>query len=191
MRHAFTVVEELDAPLAVSVAAYLDCEHYVYLHRSLTDSVEILKVDGLKVTVRQTWKALGLKLGHDKTGEYFPPSEFRIYDVKPAPWWFPSIHHFVDVKTRLRLTAVPERDATLMTFDVDLDMAFFIWPLRGFMQRLIEKLHAQQNAEDMAMIKRREKLVGRAHLLAVYLKDHHFCYHKDEFLKHFGRPAGA
>ena len=191
VKHRFTVVDELDCSVAVSVAAYLDCEHYVFLHRSLTDSVELVKVDGLKVTVRQSWKAFGLKLGHDKTGEYVPPAEFLIYDVVPAPRWFPSVHHVMDIKTRLRYTPVAGRDATLMTFDVELDLPFFLWPLRGFLQRLVERLHAQQIVEDMDMIKRREKLVGRENLLAVYLKDHHFCYHKDEFLKHFGRKKAA
>jgi len=191
MKHSFSVVEELDCSLAISVAAYLDCEHYVFLHRSLTDSVDIVKVDGFKVTVRQSWKGLGLKLGHVKTGEYVPPGEFLIYDVKPSPAWFPSIHHVLDIKTRLRYVALPERDATKMIFDVELDMPFWLWPLRGTFQRLVEKLHAQQVAEDMAMISRRERLYGRENLLAVYLKDHHFCYHKDEFMKHFGRPATA
>jgi hypothetical protein len=188
MKHRFTVVDELDCSVAVSVAAYLDCEHYVYLHRSLTDSVEVVKVEGFKVTVRQSWKALGLKLGHDKTGEYVPPAEFLIYDVVPAPRWFPSVHHVMDIKTRLRFTPAAG-DKTLMTFDVELDLPFFLWPLRGFLQGLVEKLHAQQVAEDMEMIAYREKLVGRENLLAVYLKDHHFCYHKDEFLKHFGRKV--
>jgi len=191
MKFCFSVVQELDCSLAVSVAAYLDCEHYIFLHKSLTDSVEIVKVDGFKITVHQSWKAFGLKLGHAKTGEYVPPAEFLIYDVKPVPRWFPSIHHVVDMKTRLRYAAVPERDSTLMRFDVELDIPFWLWPMRRFLQRLIEKLHAQQVLEDMVMIKRREKLVGRKNLLAVYLKDHHFCYHKDEFLKHFGAGAGA
>lgn len=186
MKHRFTVVAELDCPLPVAVAAYLDCEHYLFLHRSLTDSLEIVKVDGLKVTVRQSWKALGLKLGHDKTGEYLPPAEFRIYDVVPAPRWFPSVHHVVDVATRLRYAAVPERDATLMTFEVELGLPIWLWPLRGLLQRLIERMHAAQNAEDLAMIKRRERLIGRKNLLSAYLRDHHFCYHKDEFVRHFG-----
>ena len=189
MKHAFSVVEELDCPLPVAVAAYLDCEHFLFLHRSLTDSLEVVKVDGFKITVRQSWKAFGLKLGHDKTGEYFPPAEFRIYDVIPSPRWFPSVHHLIDITTRLRYAAVPERDATMMTFDVVLDMPFWLWPLRGFLQRLIERMHSAQNAEDLAMIKRREKSVGRENLLNVYLRDHHFCYHKDAFVKHFGKDT--
>lgn len=186
MRHSFTVVEELDCPLAVAVAAYLDCEHYLHLHRGLTDSLEILEADGFKIRVRQSWKALGLKLGHEKTGEYVPPAEFLIYDVLPSPRWLPSIHHLVGIRTRLRYEAVSGRDATRMTFDVDLDMPFWLAPARRFLQGLIERLHAAQNAEDMAMIKRRERLFGRENLLAAYLRPGHFCYHKDEFLRRFG-----
>ena len=37
MKHRFLVTEFLDAPLPVVVAAYLDCEHYVYLHRALSE----------------------------------------------------------------------------------------------------------------------------------------------------------
>jgi hypothetical protein len=189
VRHSFRVVEELDCPLAVAVAAYLDCEHYLYLHRSLTDSLEIVRAEGFRITVRQSWKALGLRLGHEKTGEYVPPAEFLIYDVVPSPRWIPSVHHLVDIRTRLRYEAVPERDATRMIFDVDLGLPFWLWPLRGFLQRLIERLHAAQNAEDLAMIKRRESLVGRANLLAAYLRPGHFCYHKDEFVRRFAPVA--
>lgn len=189
MKHRFTVVQELDCPVAVSVAAYLDCEHYIFLHRSLTDDVKVIKVDGLKVTVRQAWKAFGLRLGHYKTNEYVPPGEFLIYDVKPAPFWFPSLHHVMEIKTRIRYDPIKERDSSLMTFETELDLPFWLWPLRGVLQRLVEKLHAQQVLEDMVMIKRREGLFGRGNMTA-YLAEHHFCYHKDEFLKHFGRAAG-
>jgi hypothetical protein len=188
MRHSFSVVEEMDAPIPVLVAAYLDCEHYVYLHRSLTDNVEVVAAEGFKVTVRQTWKAWGLTLGHYKTGQWVPPAEFLVYDVKPYPSWFPSPHHFMGLATRLRYTPSGNGDRTMMTFDVDLDLPFFLWPFRFVLQRLIEKMHAQQNDEDMAMIRRREKLYGRGNISS-YLAKHHFCYHKDEFTRLFGPQA--
>lgn len=182
MIHRFTVVEELDCPVKVAVAAYLDCEHYLYLHKSLTDRLEVVKVDGRKVTVKQGWKWLGVPIDHYKTGEFVPPAEFLLYDVKPALSWLPSP---VALKTRVRYDPVPERDACTMTFEVELDLAWFLWPLRFRFQTAIEAMHAQQNAEDMAMIKRREKLFGRGNI-AHYLADGHFCYHKDEFVKLYG-----
>jgi hypothetical protein len=188
MNHRFTVRGELDAPLHVVVAAYLDCEHYVHLHRSLTDRVEVVGHEGRTITVRQTWKWLGLKLGHLKSGTYVPPAEFRIDRVRPSPWWFPSIHHLVSIETRLVYAENRERDSTEFVFEVSLDLPFWLYPLRGALQRLIERMHEVQNDEDMALIKRRERLFGRGNA-APYLAEHHFMYHKDDYLRHFGEAA--
>lgn len=186
MKHRFTMRGEMDGPVAVHVAAYLDCEHYVFLHRDLTDSVEVVAHEGLKVTVRQSWKAFGLTLGHYKTGTYVPPSEFHLEDVRPSPWWFPSIHHLVGIETHLAYSPVPGRDATAFRFDVELTMPFWLYPLRGFLETLIGRLHDRQIDEDLAMIKRRERLFGRGNI-AAYLADRQFLYHKETFLKHYGR----
>jgi hypothetical protein len=188
MKHRFTVTGNLDAPVAVTVAAYLDCEHYIYLHKSLTDSLEIMGVKGRVITVRQSWKWFGLRLGHIKDCEYIPPCEFKISNVLPSPRWFPSIHHFISIYTYLAYIENKKTDSTDFSFDVELDMPFWLFPLRGFMQRLIEKMHDQQNAEDMALIKRREKLFGRGNITP-YLAEHHFMYHKDDYLKHFGQAG--
>lgn len=190
MKHKFTVTGNLDAPLAVTVAAYLDCEHYIYLHKSLTDSLEILGVEGRTITVRQSWKWFGLRLGHTKDCEYIPPCDFKIDRVLPSPRWFPSIHHFISISTYLAYTENKRTDSTDFRFDVELDMPVWLYPLRGPMQRLIEKMHDQQNAEDMALIKRREKLFGRGNI-SPYLAEQHFMYHKDDFIKHFGKVARA
>jgi hypothetical protein len=179
---------EMDAPIHVNVAAYLDCEHYIFLHRGLTDSVEVVAHEGLKVTVRQSWKALGLELGHFKTGTYIPPSEFHIEDVRPSPWWIPSIHHVVGIETHLKYWPIPERDSTGFSFDVELDLPFWLYPFRKRLEALISRLHDQQVEEDIAMIKRRERLFGRGNI-SIYLADHQFLYHKKEFLEHYGKAG--
>ena len=33
MIHKFSLTYELDAPIAIAVAAYLDSEHYIFLHK--------------------------------------------------------------------------------------------------------------------------------------------------------------
>ena len=190
MKHAFTVYDELDTPVSIAVAAYLDCEHYLFLHGKLSDRLEIVRREGFKITVRQTVSWLGLTFGHVKTGEYVPPAEFLIYDVVPSPWWRPSIHHVLGIRTRLRYTENAERKSTLMRFDVELDMPFWLYPFRKYLQKVVEELHQRQNDEDMAMIKRRARLYGRENN-AVYLAEHHFCYHKDAYIKHFGKPVSA
>ena len=184
MKHSFSMFGELDAPPRVTVAAYLDCEHYVFLHRALTDSVEVVHQEGFQVTVRQSWEAFGLKLGHLKDGTFIPPFEFHLENVRPEPYWIPSIHHFVGITTHLTYFDLKERDATGFRFDVTLDLPFWLYPVRTILQRLIEKMHDQQNFEDMAMIKRRERLFGRGNT-AAYVAEHQFLYHKDAYLKHF------
>lgn len=188
MKHSFTVVEELDTIVPIAVGAYLDCEHYLHLHRSITDSLEIIKHEGRVVEVRQSWKWLGLRLGHTKRGEYIPPAEFKVTEVKPYPFWIPSIHHFVGIYTHIKYTAHPERNTTVMTFYVELDLPFWMWPLRKRMQTLIERMHERQNIEDMVCIKRRAKLFGRENYSA-YLADHQFLYHKDDYVAHFGQKS--
>jgi hypothetical protein len=140
--------------------------------------------------VRQTWKELGLKLGHIKHGTYVPPAEFLIDHVTPSPWWLPSVHHFMGIRTRLRYFDNKPRDSTGFVFDVELELPFWLWPLRRFMQQLVERMHDVQNMEDMVLIKRRERLFGRGDATD-YLADHHFMYHKDDYLKHFGPTRGA
>lgn len=185
MKHKFQVVDELDTTVAIAVGAYLDCEHYLFLHKSITGDLDIVKIEGRKITVRQTWKWYGLTLGHYKSGEYFPPARFIINDVKPAPWWVPSVHHFLSITTDLKYEEIPERKSTRMVFDVELDMPFWMFPLRGYLQRLVEKMHAAQNDEDMACIKRRARLFGRENNSA-YLAQGQFLYHKDDYVACFG-----
>ncbi len=188
MKHSFTVVEELDTTVAIAVGAYLDCEHYMFLHKNLSGTVEIAKVEGRKVTVKQGWKWMGMQMGHFKTGEYVPPARFLIYDVVPANKWIPSIHHLIGIKTDLRYKTHPERNTCMMTFDVELTMPFFLYPFRKILQRMIEKMHAQQNAEDMACLKYRAAMFGRENNSA-YLAPHQFLYHKDDYARSFGQQS--
>lgn len=191
MKHRFRVEQVQDVPVAVSIAAYLDCEHYLHLHKGITGDLEILRVEGRKVTVRQTWKWFGLTMGHTKSGEYFPPARFVITDVKPSPWWVPSIHHVLGMTTDLRYepVAAPQGECSHMIFDVELEMPFWLWPLRGFLQGLVERMHAQQVQEDLDALKRRAKLFGRGNI-AAYLAPGQFLYHKDDFVKHFSPQRG-
>jgi hypothetical protein len=189
VKHSFSVFGELDAPTRVTVAVYLDCEHYVFLHQALSNQVEVLEHEGYRVTVRQDWRALGLTLGHIKDGTYIPPYEFHIENVRPSPRWVPSIHHFIGITTHLTYWDIAERDSTGFRFDVALDLPFWLYPFRRSLQRLIEKMHEQKNVEDMALIKRRERLFGRGNI-AAYLAEHQFLYHKDAYVRHFApRPA--
>lgn len=186
MKYQFSVTQEQDGPMAVVVGAFLDCEHYVFLHRKMMDQYEILEQDGLKSRVRQRLKLFGfLRMNQVFTLEYFPPGHFRSYDLVPVPWWIPSIHHFVHSVVDVYYTPHPTRDTTMMKFEVAMDIPFWLWPLRGVLRRMMEVMHFVKDQEDLDAIKAREKIYGRGNI-SYYLAEHQLMLNKDEYIKHFG-----
>ena len=187
MKHRFTLEYEIDTPVAIAVAAYLDAEHYVFLHRKYSDTYEVLSHDpqSRKIVIRESWCLFGLRIGQICTTEYVPPAEFRNYDIRPNPWWLPSIHHVMRTSTRLVYTEIPERNSTLSTLEVELDMPFWLYPFRRWIQKAIERLKIEKDEQDIDMIKRRGRLFGRENN-SVYLAEHQFLLHKEDYLRHFG-----
>ncbi len=188
MKYKFQLVYELDCPLHIAVVTYLDAEHYIFLHRKYTDEYVVTKREPLKTTIRQSWKLGGITLGYTSVGEYRPPNQFLNYGIKPDPRWIPSFWHLVDITTHLIYTEIPGTDRTLSTLNVEVDLPFFLWPLRKRMRQRIERLKIEKDDEDIVMIKRREKIYGRGNL-AGYLHDGQFLLYKDAFVEHFGHHA--
>ena len=188
MKHKFSLVYELDCPVAIAVATYLDAEHYVFLHRKYATHYEILDTAPHKVKYRITWHFLGFRIGQVGWAEYAPPADFLNYAVKPDPWWFPSIHHICRINTHLKYTPVEGKNATLSTLDVEVDMPFWLWPMRHRIQRAIERLKKEKDWEDVEMIEYRAKLFGRENNNA-YLREDQFLLHKDDYVKHFGKNS--
>ncbi|MBI3544176.1 MAG: hypothetical protein HY075_12975 [Deltaproteobacteria bacterium] len=189
MKHRFRVVEEQDCTVAVAIGAYLDCEHYVHLHRSIMTKLSIDKVEGRKVTWRQGLRWLGfLKITQTFVMEYFPPGHFKSYDMKAYPRWLPQFHHFVKTVMDVRYTKHPQRDATVMTFDCEMDMPFFLWPFRNVFQGIVEKMHHLKDQEDLDMIHRRDKFFGRGNINS-YLAEGQFLLFKDDYVAHFAHEA--
>ena len=187
MKYKFTLEYELDTPLAIAVAVYLDAEHYVFLHKKYSDTYEVLRHDlpNRKILIRETWSLLGFRLGQTCMTEYIPPGELLNYDIKPDPWWIPSIHHVMKTTTRLVYTEIPERNSTLSTLEMELDMPFWLYPFRRFIRKAIERLKIEKDQQDIDMIERRAKLFGRENN-SIYLADHQFILHKHDYLRHFG-----
>ena len=116
MRHRFTVEYEIDCPVAIAVAVYLDAEHYVFLHKKYSDTYEVLSYEPAtrKILIRESWELFGLRIGQICMTEYVPPAEFLNYDIEPYPRWLPSAHHVMKARTRLRLHRDPRAQ-----FDVE------------------------------------------------------------------------
>jgi hypothetical protein len=187
MKHRFVLEYEIDCPVAIAVAVYLDAEHYVFLHKKYSDTYEVLRHDlpARKIFIRESWELFGLRIGQTCMTEYIPPATFLNYDVRPYPWWLPSIHHIMKSHTKLVYTEIPERNATLSTLEMELDMPFWLYPLRRWIQKAIERLKIEKDEQDIEMIKRRAALFGRENN-SIYLADHQFILHKEDYLRHFG-----
>lgn len=185
MKYRFSLVYDFDATVAAAVAAYLDAEHYVHLHGKYAANYEILEYDDLKMRARVSWKLGPLRTSQSGFVEYIPPARFLQYGTRPDPVWLPSIHHLLDVRTDLRYYEDETRHRTVSHLDFEIDMPFWLWPFRKFIRSRLERLKIEKDEQDLAMIRRRERLFGRGNIKA-YLASHQFMLCKEHFVEHFG-----
>jgi len=185
MKYRFSLVYDFDATVAEAVAAYLDAEHYSYLHRKYAADYEILEADEHRMRIRGSWSLGWLRAGHSNVVEYVPPARFIQYATRPHPAWLPSIHHLIAVRTDLRYFTDEARQVTISQLDVELDLPFWLWPVRKLLRRQLERLKIEKDEEDIAMLRRRRMLFGDSTLKA-YLARHQFMLFKDQFREHFG-----
>lgn len=188
MRHSFDLIYEVDCTVGEAVAAYLDAEHYLFLHANNLRDYEIDSNAENKVEIKQSWALGWFKFGNTCTTEYRPPNEFLNYDLKPFPAWVPSIHHLIKTRTHLKYNPSEKTDRTVSHLRVDIDMPWFLWPLRHFLQKKLTELKVQKDQEDVDMIHRYREVYGAGNLTP-YLRKTQFMLHKDKFAAHFG--AGA
>jgi hypothetical protein len=190
VKHEFKLIYELDTTVACAVAAYLDAEHYVFLHNKYSPKYEVIKREGRRIKIWQTWNLGKLTVGQSLWTEYDPPARFLNYEVTPFPFWMPTIHHVMKTKTELRYYPTEDGKRTVSDLTVTLDMPFWLYPLRGIIEEKICTLKKEKDQEDVDMILRREKIFGRGNIKS-YLADHQFMLHKDDFVKHFGAEAAG
>jgi len=188
MKHTFKLTYELDTTVGCAVAAYLDCEHYKFLHSKYSPEWEVLDTRGLSIQVRQTWVHSGRRVAQIYWCEYKPPATFLNYEMKSDPWWMPGVHHIMKTRTRLEYTPVADGQRTKSELTVELDMPIWLYPARHLIEKKLCQLKREKDDEDMEMIKRREKIFGRGNIKS-YLADHQFMLYKDQFVKHFGPAA--
>lgn len=188
MEHKFELIYELECTVGEAVAAYLDAEHYMYLHKSYMPEYETLWQDGNKIAIRQAWKKGPIVIGNTCITEYDPPARFLNYDLKPFPYWMPSVHHLIDTWTELRYYPSEDSRRTVSHLTVELTMPWFLWPFRKMVEARLIKLKIEKDQEDVNMIARHQKIAGRGNIRG-YFKRNVFLLHKEEFVKHFAEEA--
>ena len=187
-KHSFKLIYELDTTVACAVAAYLDAEHYVFLHKKYSPIYEAVEKDGRRIRIRQEWNYGKIKVSQYCWTEYDPPARFLNYEVSSSPFWVPSIHHVMKTRTELKYYPTPDGKRTVSDLTVDLEIPNILYPFRNLIEKKMCQLKKEKDQEDMDMIVRREKIFGRGNIRG-YLSDHQFMLHKDDFVKHFGNDA--
>ncbi len=185
MKHRFELLYELDTTVGCAVAAYLDAEHYAFLHSKYSPIYEVLEHAGRTIRIRQTWTFQGLRIGQTCTTEYAPPARFLNYGIAGYPVFLPSVHHVMTTKTELFYYPDATGKKTVSHLVVDLELPRVLSPLLPRIERSMAELKKEKDLEDMEMIFRRERLFGRGNIKG-YLAAHQFMLHKDDFVDFFG-----
>lgn len=189
MIHNFELIYELDCTVGEAVLAYLDAEHYIHLHKDYTSQYRVIKKDGMRIYIEQTWKRAFVTIGNICTTQYNPPSTFLNYDLKPMPRWVPSIHHLIKTRTELKYYPSANKDKTISHLKVQLDFPVTLWFLRKLIQERLKRLKILKDQEDIDMITRQQKIFGRGNLSHI-LRKNIFILHKEEFIKSFDLKTG-
>ncbi|MCB0368477.1 MAG: hypothetical protein KDD45_03310 [Bdellovibrionales bacterium] len=169
--------------LPMVVGAYLDCEHFYYLHKEAIQNCEIIDYSRKKIIWSQVWNFLKIRFGQFITTEYIPPASFRNFEIKAFPKWLPNIHHIINVESQSDFYKWNE-DSTLSVFSVKIHMPFILWPFREVIKYFILKLKILIDLEDVAMLDRKNRLYGKKSIQHFLHKDQ-FILFKEEFQSHF------
>jgi hypothetical protein len=187
VKHRFELVYSMDTTLGCAVAAYLDAEHYAFLHSKYSPQYEVLHRQGRTIRIRQRWTQGHVRIGQTCTTEYAPPARFLNYDIAGVPVWLPSVHHLITTRTELFYYPDATGERTISHLVVDLELPAIFSPLLPKLEQRMTALKQEKDLEDMEMIFRRERLFGRGNIRG-YLADYQFMLHKDDFVRHFGTP---
>lgn len=179
---SFKLCYELDIPFAVAVVTYLDCEHYLYLHKSLSKKAEILSASKNFFEHMEVMEVLGIKFGQIYKVRYLPPGTFHQFDFRPVGKF--GLYSLIKLETILNYYPT-EKGTTLSELIVNLTLPAWIYPFRNLIKKILKKVKIDKDLEDLEMIKRRAHLFGRGDISG-YFKKGQFILFKDSFRENFG-----
>lgn len=179
MKYAFRLVDDdFDYDVLTAVTAYLDCEHYAWLHARNYSHYEILEDGPTTSRIIQHSKYLGITFKQHHFREYLPPSEFKMHSDKP----FPIATHTV---------FTPRADNGVhRTVDVAIDLPILLWPFRRLLEAHLRRYDARVYAEDAEAATRREKYLGKNNWLWAF-RPSQFLLHKDAVMAAFRDQIAA
>lgn len=179
MKYAFRLVDDdFDYDVLTAVTAYLDCEHYAWLHARNYAHYEILEDGPTTSRIIQHSKYLGITFKQHHLREYVPPSEFKMHSDKPFP---------IDTHTVFTPGA---GNGVHRTVDVAIDLPIVLWPFRRLLAAHLRRYDARVYGEDAAAATRREKYLGKNNWLWAF-RPSQFLLHKDAVMAGFRDQIAA
>jgi hypothetical protein len=173
MKYAFRLTDgDFDYDVVTAVTAYLDCEHYAWLHARNYSHYEILEDSATTSRIIQHSKYVGITFKQHHFREYIPPNEFRMRSDKPFPI------HTHTVFTPLADGRVHRK------VDVMMDLPWPLWPFRKLLAAHLRRYDARVYGEDAAAATRREKYLGKNNWMWAF-RPSQFLLHKDAVMQAF------
>lgn len=173
MKYTFMLVDDdFDYDVVTAVTAYLDCEHYAWLHAQNYSHYEILEDGPTTSRIIQHSKYFGITFKQHHFRQYLPPSEFRMASDTP----------FL-INTHTVFT--PRADGGVhRSVDVMMDLPAILWPFRKLLAAHLRRYDARVYGEDAAAAKRREKYLGKNNWAWAF-RPSQFLLHKDAVMEAF------
>ncbi len=179
MKFAFRLTEDdYGYDVLTAVTAYLDCEHYAWLHARNYSHYEILEDGPTTSRIIQHSKYFGFTFKQHHLREYLPPSEFRMASDHPFP-----------IFTHTRFTARAD-GGVHRTVDVTIELPWVLWPLRKLLAAHLRRYDARVYGEDAAAAVRRERYLGKNNWAWAF-RPSQFLLHKDAVMAAFSDQIRA
>jgi|TARA_B110000238_G_scaffold34708_1_gene35950 hypothetical protein len=210
MKFEFTQKYTFPVTIESAVVTYLDCEHYIFLHRSHEVSYKIISITNEKCISEIMYKSGIFKWTQTSTTEYINKNEFKQYDIKIRGFGPAFLANFINVETSLKyyknnknqfvgdidnnfkdIYINKDNDTVISEIKYHLDLPFVLYPFKNFLRKKLKKMKEQKDLEDLFMIRRRIKLFGTdevdkdSRYWQAYFRKSYFLLFKDSFIKNF------
>ena len=211
MKYSFKQTYTFPVNVASAVVAYLDCEHYTFLHNSCEKKYKTISLDENKC-VSEILYSSGIFFWRQKsTTEYIGKAKLRQYDISIKGFGPAILANLLNVKTSLeffendqdrevediennfkKISLKKENNICLSEITYELDLPFFIYPFRNYLRKKLEIMKRSKDLEDLYMLQKRIMMYGsdlpldrNSEYWAPYFKKSYFLLFKEKFVENF------
>ena len=210
MKFEFTQKYTFPVGLESAVVTYLDCEHYIHLHRSHEVAYKIISINDQKCTSEIVYKSGIFKWTQRSTTEYINRSELIQYDINIKGFGPAILANFINVKTFLKyyknnknqyvgdidnnfkkIYIKKSNNIVISEIKYSLDLPIILYIFKNYLKNKLIIMKQQKDLEDLYMIKRRIKLFGsdkcdkESPYWRPYFKKSYFLLFKEKFIENF------